>query len=400
MSVLSHPRAILAAGCLILGLNLGVRQTLSLLIPDMVAATSLTLTGVGLAFAIQNLMWGLASPFAGILADRYGTGRVLAIGALLYSLSLIGCAWVSYNWQLHMLLGIVLGLGVGATTFGLVLGAVGRAFPPQKRAQALGLASAGGSLGQFLMAPLLDLLNRELGWQDAYIFLGLLCLTIIPAAYLLKGKAQLGVQAPSQSISQALRQAGQDRNYWLLNMGFFVCGFHVAFIATYLPAFVSLCGLPSQVSAQGLAMIGLANIVGTLGAGYLGSRYRPKNLLSLIYGLRALVILVFWLAPKTQATILLFSAAMGLLWLSTVPLTSGTVANLFGPTYMATLFGVVMLSHQIGGFFGAFLGGWVMELTGSFDLMWWLSIGLGLFAMFIHLPIKDQDRFSELAVAK
>ncbi|PPC78966.1 MFS transporter [Pokkaliibacter plantistimulans] len=382
------PWLVLAAGSLILALNLGIRQTMSLLIPDMLTMPTLSLSAMGLAFAIQNLIWGVASPLAGMLADRFGTARVLALGALIYAGGLVLTTYVTTAWQLNLNLGLILGLGVGATTFPLVLSAVGRAFPPEQRSRALGLASAGGSVGQFLMAPIMDSLNRHFGWQEALLLVALMALLILPCATQLKGRP--AQPAAGMSLRQAVQQAGEHKGYWLLNLGFFVCGFHVAFIATHLPTYISLCGMSSQVSANGLAMIGLFNIFGSLTAGFLGARYRPKWLLSAIYGLRALVILLFWLAPKTPVVVLMFTAAIGFLWLSTVPLTTGTLAQIFGSTYMATLFGVVMLSHQIGAFFGAWLGGTLMDMTGSFDLMWGISIALGLMAMVIHLPVDDR----------
>ncbi|MFP8967279.1 MFS transporter [Pokkaliibacter sp. CJK22405] len=387
------PWLILLAGSIVLALNLGIRQTLSLLIPDMLVMPTLNLGTMGLAFAIQNLIWGLTSPIAGILADRYGSARVLALGAVLYALGLILAAWITQVWQLHLELGLILGLGAGATTFPLVLAVVGKAFPPNQRSRALGLASAGGSVGQFLMAPIMNSLNHQFGWQSTLIIVGLLALVMIPSAYFLQSEPAHKVPStgqPSIGIRKALEQAGQHPSFWLLNIGFFVCGFHVAFIATHLPTYVSLCGLPSNVSATGLALIGLFNIFGSLTSGYLGGKYRPKWMLSGLYGLRALVLAIFWVAPKTPVTVLCFAAAIGFLWLSTVPLTSGALGQIFGPTYLATLFGVVMLSHQIGAFFGAWLGGELMELTGSFDVMWMISIGLGLLAMVIHLPVNDR----------
>ncbi|PKR58355.1 MFS transporter [Thalassospira lohafexi] len=390
------PWLVLLCGCLVLSLNLGVRQSLGLFIPDMLTDTGWTATTFGLAFAIQNLMWGISAPIAGALADRFGTTRTLIAGAFIYALGLYLMGTSSSPGQLHMTAGVLIGTGVGATSFPVVLAAISRLFSPAKRSFALGLASAGGSVGQFIMAPTSQALNSSMGYVTTLTILAAISMLIIPAAFAMNGKAEAGSPNATpdmgpQGLIAAFHEARKHRGFVLLNAGFFVCGFHIAVIATHLPTFTELCGLPRSVAAEGLALIGLFNIIGTLTAGWAGGKWPKKYALSFVYGMRALVIVIFIFSPKTSETILLFSASMGALWLSTVPLTSGLIAQVFGPRYMATLFGIVMLSHQIGAFFGAWMGGLVFDLTGSFDGVWWASVALGVFAALVHLPIDDKE---------
>ncbi|MEQ5775109.1 MULTISPECIES: MFS transporter [unclassified Thalassospira] len=390
------PWLVLICGGLVLAVNLGIRPSLGLFIPDMLTATGWTASVFGLAFAIQNLLWGLAAPIAGALADRFGTTRTLIGGTVFYALGLYLMGQASSPIALYATAGLLIGIGVGASSFAVVLAAISRVFPPERRSFVLGLASAGGSVGQFLMAPTTQALNSGLGYVGALTMIALISLIIMPAAFALTGRADhkpggatAAIDLGPTSLIDAFHEARKHRGFLLLNAGFFVCGFHIAVIATHLPTFTQLCGLPPSVAANGLALIGLFNIVGTLASGWFGGRWRKKWGLSLIYGTRALVIFVFLLAPKTADSIWLFSALMGALWLSTVPLTSGIVAQVFGPRYMATLFGLVMLSHQIGAFFGAWLGGVLYDMTGSFDAVWIMSIALGIFAALIHIPIND-----------
>ena len=390
------PWLVLLSGCLVLSLNLGVRQSLGLFIPDMLNNTGWNAATFGLAFAIQNLMWGISAPFAGAIADRFGTTRTLIGGALLYGLGLYMMGTSHSPDELYLTAGFLIGTGVGITSFPVVLAAISRAFSAEKRSFALGLASAGGSVGQLVMAPTTQALNSSLGYVTALVILAGISMLIIPAAFAMTGKAEGHNPSATpdlgpQGLAAAFHEARKHRGFVLLNAGFFVCGFHIAVIATHMPTFTELCGLPRSVAAEGLALIGLFNIVGTLTAGWAGGRWRKKFGLSFIYGMRALVIVIFIFAPKTSETILLFSASMGALWLSTVPLTSGLIAQVFGPRYMATLFGVVMLSHQIGAFFGAWMGGIVYDMTGNFDAVWWASVALGVFAAVVHMPIDDRE---------
>ncbi|WP_417827810.1 MFS transporter [Thalassospira sp.] len=390
------PWLVLLAGCLVLSLNLGVRQSLGLFIPDMLNDTGWNAATFGLAFAIQNLMWGISAPIAGALADRYGTTRTLIGGAVIYGLGLYLMGTSQSPGELHLTAGFLIGTGVGATSFPVVLAAISRVFSAEKRSFALGLASAGGSIGQLVMAPTTQALNSSLGYVSALVILAAISMLIVPAAFAMTGKAEGNSPTATpdmgpQGLVAAFHEARKHRGFALLNAGFFVCGFHIAVIATHLPTFTELCGLPRSVAAEGLALIGLFNIVGTLTAGWAGGKWRKKFSLSFIYGMRAVVIVIFIFAPKTSETILLFSASMGALWLSTVPLTSGLIAQVFGPRYMATLFGIVMLSHQIGAFFGAWMGGIVYDMTGNFDAVWWASVALGVFAAIVHMPIDDKE---------
>lgn len=390
------PWLVLLSGCLVLSLNLGVRQSLGLFIPDMLNDTGWNAATFGLAFAIQNLMWGISAPIAGALADRYGTTRTLIGGTVLYGLGLYMMGTSQSPGELHLTAGFLIGTGVGATSFPVVLAAISRVFSAQKRSFALGLASAGGSVGQLVMAPTTQALNSSLGYVAALVILAGISMLIIPAAFAMTGKAEGSGPSASpdlgpQSLMAAFHEARKHRGFLLLTAGFFVCGFHIAVIATHLPTFTELCGLPRSVAAEGLALIGAFNIIGTLTAGWAGGKWRKKFGLSFIYGMRAVVIVIFIFAPKTSETILLFSASMGALWLSTVPLTSGLIAQVFGPRYMATLFGIVMLSHQIGAFFGAWMGGIVYDMTGNFDAVWWASVALGVFAAVVHMPIDDRE---------
>lgn len=341
-------------------------------------------------------MWGISAPIAGALADRYGTTRTLIGGAVIYGLGLYLMGTSQSPGELHLTAGFLIGTGVGATSFPVVLAAISRVFSAEKRSFALGLASAGGSIGQLVMAPTTQALNSSLGYVSALVILAAISMLIVPAAFAMTGKAEGNSPTATpdmgpQGLVAAFHEARKHRGFALLNAGFFVCGFHIAVIATHLPTFTELCGLPRSVAAEGLALIGLFNIVGTLTAGWAGGKWRKKFSLSFIYGMRAVVIVIFIFAPKTSETILLFSASMGALWLSTVPLTSGLIAQVFGPRYMATLFGIVMLSHQIGAFFGAWMGGIVYDMTGNFDAVWWASVALGVFAAIVHMPIDDKE---------
>ena len=380
---------VLIGGTTILALNMGVRQSLGLFIPEMMADLGMSLGTFSLALALQNLIWGLLAPATGAIADRFGTAKTLIAGSMLYVLGLALMAFSTEPWMLHGSAGLLVGMGVSATTFAVVLGAVGRCFPERRRTLALGVASSGGSLGQFIMAPVSQGLIDGFGWAVALLIIALIAGLMIPASAVLAGRAE--ARSTQGNLKSALHEAIHHRGYRLLFFGFFVCGFHVAFISVHLPNFVAICGLPATVASSSLAIIGLFNIGGTIIAGALGDRYRKSWLLSAIYASRAILILVFMLAPKTPDAFFVFSAVMGVLWLSTVPLTSGIVAHLFGPRYMATLFGLVMLSHQLGAFLGAWIGGVVFDATGNYDLVWLLGAALGFIAAVLHLPIREDQ---------
>lgn len=381
---------IIACGCMIAILSFGPRSAFGLFQTDLVEARGWSREIFSLAFAIQNLMWGAGQPFAGIMADRYGTARVLSFGAVLYAVGFALSAYAELPVLFHIAAGVMCGLGMAAASFSIVLAAFGRAVTPEKRSIAFGVGTAAGSLGQFIFAPLGVALIASYGWQHSLVVMGLLILLVIPLSYALRGKgAPQAADEPDQSVKQALAQAFGHRSYVLLVIGFFVCGFQVAFITAHLPAFITDNGISPAFGGYALAAIGLFNIIGSLAAGALGNRYPKQYSLAFIYIARSVATVVFLSLPITAASIMVFASVMGLLWLSTVPLTSGLVAVMFGPRYMATLFGFVFFSHQIGSFLGVWLGGRLYDTTGSYDLTWWISIALGIAAAIVHWPIKD-----------
>lgn len=391
------PILVIVVGCLIALLNFGVRSGFGLFLEPISLAHGWGREVFAFAIAIQTVLWGFGQPFAGAIADRYGSGRVLAGGAVLYAAGVALTAYSTTPLMLDVTMGVLVGLGLAGTSFTVALAAIARMVPPEKRSWALGIGTAAGSMGQFLMVPLGQAFIAAYGWAFALILLGLFALAIVPLATVLAGKAPEGT-GPQQSLGEALKEAGGQRSYWLLIFGFFVCGFHVSFIQTHLPAYIVDRGLDPQTGAWALALVGLANVIGSYTAGVLGGKRSKKYLLSFIYGARAVVITVFVLLPMTEISVLVFAFAMGLLWLSTVPLTSGLIAQIFGPRYMATLFGIVFFSHQVGGFLGVWLGGRLFDITGSYDLVWWISMGLGVFAAIVHWPI-DERPLARLAPA-
>ncbi|WP_374634675.1 MFS transporter [Ferrovibrio sp.] len=383
------PLLVILAGCTIALLNFGVRSGFGLFLEPISTANGWGREVFALAIAIQTVLWGLGQPFAGAFADKYGSGRVLAIGAVFYAAGVALTAYASSPLLLHVTTGMLVGIGLAGTSFTVALAAIARMVSPERRSWALGIGTAAGSLGQFLMVPLGQGFIAAYGWMMALVLLSLFALAIVPLAGVLAGKAP-ETGGPQQSMSEALREAGLQRSYWLLIAGFFVCGFHVSFIQTHLPAYVVDRGLDPATGAWALALVGLANVVGSYTAGVLGGTRSKKYLLSFIYGARAVVITVFVLVPMSTTSVLVFAFCMGLLWLSTVPLTSGLVAQIFGPRYMATLFGIVFFSHQVGGFLGVWLGGRLFDATGSYDVVWWISAALGVFSAIVHFPIDER----------
>jgi predicted MFS family arabinose efflux permease len=385
-----RPWIVIAAAALIVTLAMGVRQSFGLFLPQMSVELDVGRQSFGLALAIQNLLFGLAQPFVGALADRHGAGRVVAGGAILYVAGLVAAAAAGDALALHLSFGVMVGLALSATTFVVVLGAVGRVVPVERRSLAFGIVTAGGSLGQFLVVPAAQLLLGELGYRMALVVLAALVSLVAVLAIGVAGRPSANVDAgPRQSFAEALREAGGSSGYWLLNAGFFVCGFHIAFIATHFPAYLNDRGLGLSIGASALALVGLFNIFGSYLFGLAGDHLRKKYVLSGLYAARAAVIAAFLALPLTPATALVFAAAMGFLWLGTVPLTSGLVGQMFGIRYLSTLYGIVFLSHQIGSFFGAWAAGLVYDRTGSYDAVWAASIALGIFAAIVHLPIRD-----------
>ncbi|WP_222943146.1 MFS transporter [Sphingopyxis sp. OPL5] len=389
---MKKPWIVILCAAFIVTLAMGVRQSFGLFLPQMSVDIGISRSDFGLAMALQNLLFGLVQPFVGALADKHGAGRVVLGGALLYALGLIGAAFATDAIGLHISFGLLIGMAQSATTFVVVLGAVGRVVSPEKRSSAFGIVTAGGSLGQFLVVPLASMLLRDIGYHETlWIMAGLvaLCgLLAIGVAGRTNGGSDLMVEV-EQSAREALREAAVHRGFWLLNAGFFVCGFHIAFIATHLPAYLDDKGLGIEIGAQVLALVGLFNILGSYVFGRAGDVLRQKYVLSGLYVARSAVIALFLFLPLTHASALAFAGAMGFLWLGTVPLTSGIVGRVFGIRYLSMLYGIVFLSHQLGSFFGAYTAGLIFDATGSYNIAWGFSIALGLFAGLVHLPIAD-----------
>jgi predicted MFS family arabinose efflux permease len=386
----------------IVTIAMGVRQAFGLFLPDMSTDLSIGRSSFGLSLALQNLLFGLAQPFVGALADRHGAGRVVAGGTLLYAAGLIAASFAGSAIGLHLSFGLMIGMALSATTFVVVLGAVGRVVTPERRSMAFGIVTAGGSLGQFLVVPAGQLLIGELGWRMALVALAGLIAVMLALAVGVSGKPQAaGAQAggDGQTLREALGEAAGHRGFWLLNAGFFVCGFHVAFIATHFPAYLTDKGLGLAIGANALALVGLFNIFGSYLFGVWGGKWSKKGLLAALYAARGVVMIAFLAAPLTPVSALLFAAAMGFLWLGTVPLTSGLVGQIFGMRYLSTLYGIVFLGHQLGSFCGAWIAGLMFDWTGSYDSIWVASVALGFIAALVHLPISERPvaRLREVA---
>ncbi|RYF33260.1 MAG: MFS transporter [Comamonadaceae bacterium] len=387
-------------------LTMGVRQTMGLFLSSLNTSTALGIGSISLAFAFGQLWWGLTQPFAGAVADRIGTGRVIFIGVVLVAIGTLITPLMTSTAGLIFAIGVLAAGGAGMAGPSVLMGATTRLVSPEKRGLATGIVNAGGSFGQFAMAPIAIGLTATVGWAASMQWLGVLVLLALPAAWLLRGNSKaIAAQAAAASgkkaltAREAISQALATPSYRYLSLGFLVCGFHVAFLATHLPGVVAACGLPVEVGGWSLAMIGLFNIVGSLAMGWAVGRWRMKSLLSLLYATRALAVVVFLLSPKTTVVMLVFAAVMGVTFLSTVPPTAGLVAKMFGPSNMAMLFGIVMLAHQIGGFLGAFLGGYIFQATGSYDWVWYIDIMLAVGAALVNLPIREA-RLPARAAAK
>ena len=382
---------VIACAAAIVTIAMGVRQSFGLFLPQMSVDLGIGRGSFGLALAIQNLLFGLAQPFVGALGDRFGAGRVVAGGAFLYVLGLVAASLAGSALAIHLSLGVMVGLALSATTFVVVLGAVGRVVPAQHRSLAFGLVTAGGSLGQFLVVPAAQMLLGELGYRLSLIALAAVVAVVGVLAIGVAGRTDGGPQdVKPQSLTEALAEAGRHRGFWLLNAGFFVCGFQLIFLGTHFPAYLDDKGLGLEIGAQALALIGLFNIFGSYLLGLSGDHWRKKYVLSLVYLARVAAIILFLALPLSAATALVFASVMGFLWLGTVPLTSGLIGQIFGVRYLSTLYGVVFLSHQLGSFFGAWAAGLMYDLSGSYDAAWAASILLGLFAALVHVPIRDE----------
>lgn len=385
------PLMVILAGCLIAMIGFGVRSIFGLFLEPMTVAHGWDRSTFGLAMAIQNLLWGIGVPVAGIIADRYGPSRVMAFGAVVYAVGVWGMANTTSVLGLHLFGGVLTGLGVAFTAFSLAMAAMAKVVGPERRSLVLGLGTAAGSFGQVVFSPIGQAMIHEFGWQPALGWVALSALLVIPLAFVIPNiQDAKGSGLQNQSIGQAMREAGGHRGFVLLTTGFFVCGFQVAFITVHFPAYVSDLGLDPAVGATALALVGFFNIIGSFAAGMFGQRWSKKIGLSWIYVLRSVATVGLLLAPKTDLTIYLFAGSMGLLWLSTVPLTTGIVAQVFGVRYMATLFGLVFLSHQLGSFLGVWLGGYLYDRVGTYDGVWWASVALGVAAALIHLAIDEK----------
>ena len=389
-----HPGValVLLAAAGTFALTMGTRQTMGLFLGDLNTATGLGIASISLAFAFGQLWWGLTQPFAGALADKHGAAPVLLVGCCLVALGTFLTPLMTTTGGLIFAIGVLSAGGAGMAGPSVLMAATTRLVPADQRGLATGVVNAGGSFGQFALAPIAALMMASLGWMNAMQVMGLLVLLALPAAFVLRGTKSPAGSAPMAAplpVRQALRQALSLPSFRLLAAGFFVCGFHVAFLATHLPGLVAQCGLSTQVAAWSLALLGLFNIVGSLGMGWAVGRWRMKSLLSLVYTVRGVALVLFLLAPKTAAVMLVFAAVMGVTFLSTVPPTAGLVAKFFGPANMAMLFGVVMLTHQIGGFLGAWLGGQVFAATQAYDIVLYIDVALAFAAALIHLPIQE-----------
>ena len=385
---------VLVAGCAIGAIGFGPRSTMGFFLTPMSTEYGWGREVFALAIAIQNLVWGIGQPFVGMLADRFGTARVLTGGALLYGLGLALMANTSDPLALQFTAGVLIGLGIAGSAFLLVLAAFARLLPPHLRTIGFGLGTAAGSLGQFIFAPLGQGFIEGYGWQTALLIMAAIMLAVPFLSFFVRGKpAAVPARAgeKDQSIPEALGEAFRHRSYQLLVAGFFVCGFQIAFITVHLPPYLADIGIPALYGGYAIALIGLFNIIGSISSGVLTGRMPKRILLAFIYLARSVVIVLFLGFPPSVATVLLFSAAMGLLWLSTVPPTQQLVAIMFGTRYMATLFGFVFFSHQVGSFLGVWLGGLLYDATGTYDAVWWISVALGVFAAVVHLPIVERQ---------
>ncbi len=382
---------VLACGAAIVTLSMGIRHGFGLWLLPITQEMGWTRQSFALALAIQNLSWGLMGIFAGMVADRFGAFRVLIGGAVLYGLGLAGMALSSTPILFALTTGVLIGAAQAGTTYAVIYGVLGRQIAPERRSWAMGVAAAAGSFGQFLMVPVEGWLIVGLGWQQALLALSLMVLLIVPLAFGLREpgfKAAMPVKR-EQTVVQALGEAFRYPSFNLLMAGYFVCGFQVVFIGVHMPSYLKDHGLSPQVASYSLALIGLFNVFGTYAAGTLGQRMPKRHILAFIYFARAIVISIFLIAPLSPLSVYVFSAVMGTLWLSTIPPTNATIAQIFGVQHLSMLGGFVFFSHQIGSFLGVWLGGYLYDATGSYDVVWYIAIGLGVFAGLINLPVKE-----------
>jgi MFS family permease len=386
------PSVIIICGCLVAILSFGPRSSLGFFLTPMSQENGWGRDVFSLALAIQNLLWGAAQPFAGAIADRYGALRVISGGGILYGLGLLLMANSHSPEMLELSAGVLIGFGLSGCSFNIVLAAFGKLLPEQWRSLAFGAGTAAGSFGQFLFSPLAVFLKDAFGWQGALLIFAALCAAMLPLSLALATPRNVATAGavPSQTLRQALSEALWHRSYLLLVLGFFTCGFQLAFITIHMPAYLVDKGLSSSVGGWTVGVIGLFNIIGSLGAGWLGARLPKRYILSAIYLIRALAVLAFISFPVTPASAIMFGAVIGLMWLSTVPPTNGLIAMMFGTRWLAMLAGFAFFSHQVGGFLGVLIGGIAYEHTGSYDVVWWLSILFGVLSAVVNLPIVEK----------
>jgi predicted MFS family arabinose efflux permease len=381
---------VLLCGAAIVTLSMGIRHGFGLWLQPITMERGWTRETFAFALAIQNLAWGIAGPFAGALADRFGAFRVLVVGSILYAAGLVLMALATSGLAFTGSAGLLLGMAQSGTTYAVVYGVIGRNIAADKRSWAMGVAAAAGSFGQFLMVPVENWLIGGFGWQSALFMLGCLALAIVPLAFGLREPKQAAPSGAHQSIGAAVREAFAYPSFQLLMAGYFVCGFQVVFIGVHMPSYLKDHGLTPDVATTSLALIGLFNVIGTYLAGWLGQHMPKRFILSAIYALRSLAIVLFLAVPLTPWSVYVFSAVIGVLWLSTVPATNAVIAQIFGVQYLSMLGGFVFFSHQIGSFLGVWLGGRLYDSTGSYDVVWWLAIALGIFAAIVNLPVKER----------
>ena len=380
---------VLLCGAVIVTLSMGIRHGFGLWLQPITQDRGWTRETFAFAIAVQNIAWGLSGPIAGMVADRFGAYRVLVAGALLYACGLVTMAMASSGLAFTASAGLLIGMAQSGCTYAVVYGVIGRNVPADKRSWAMGVAAAAGSFGQFLMVPVESWLIHRFSWQQALYILGLLALVIVPLARGLKEPVRAAATGFQQSVGSAVKEAFATPSFRWLMAGYFVCGFQVVFIGVHMPSYLKDKGLPPEVATTALALIGLFNVFGTYTAGVLGQKLAKRHILSAIYALRSVVIVAFLLAPLTPWSVYLFAGAMGFLWLSTVPPTNAVVAQIFGVQYLSMLGGFVFFSHQVGSFLGVWLGGRLYDATGSYDVVWWIAVALGIFAALANLPVRE-----------
>lgn len=384
------PAVVLACGSIILMLSLGTRQSFGLFLQPMSTDLGWGRETFAFALALQNLVWGLAQPFAGMIADKFGAARIIVAAGVLYAAGLALMAYSDTGFAFNVSAGILVGLGLSGSAFGIVMGFVGRTFPPEKRSMALGIVGAGGSFGQFIMLPYGQALISQFGWFSALLVLAVSSFLIVPLAAALAGNSRTPGRS-GQSMTAAIHEAATHRGFWYLTTAFLVCGFQTIFIMVHLPAYLVDRGMAPAQGMIALALVGFFNIIGSYLCGFLGGHFSKKYLLSWIYGIRSVAILIFIALPLSQWSTWIFAAVMGITWLGTVPLTNGLVAQIFGVKYLSTLFSISFLGHQVGSFLGAWYGGYMFDATGSYMVVWMVAVALGVLACLLCLPIDERE---------